>query len=79
MHEMAAKIAATGAVLDGTLRRVIFLFSKNETESRSFARSPNQLVSVLAWIWTIGILAAYTHGFADIIRLLWKWLMRIGT
>ena len=48
-------------------------------ESRSFARSPNQLVSVLAWIWTIGILAAYTHGFADIIRLLWNWLIRMGT
>lgn len=47
--------------------------------SRSLRRSPNQLMSVLAWIWTVGILAAYTHGFADIIRLLWNWLIRMGT
>ena len=39
--------------------------------SKSFPRSPNKLLSVLVWIWIIGILAAYTHGFADIIQLLW--------
>jgi len=36
-------------------------------------------MSVLAWFWTTGIVAAYTYGFVDIIRLLWTWLMRMGT
>ena len=47
--------------------------------SPSFPQWTNQLITILAWIWTFGILAAYTYGFANIIRLLWTWLMRMGT
>ena len=58
---------------------LFFCFPKMKQNSRSFPRSPNQFMSVLAWFWTTGIVAAYTYGFVDIIRLLWTWLMRMGT
>ena len=33
------------------------------------------LISALAWIWVIGILAAYIYGFLDIIQVLKSWLL----
>lgn len=41
-----------------------------KSERASRPQNPNPLLIAFAWLWVIGVLAAYIHGFADIIRLL---------
>lgn len=40
--------------------------------------STNRLLVTLAWLWVVGVLAVYIHGFADIIRLLLRAFPGVG-
>ncbi|PPR11109.1 MAG: hypothetical protein CFH41_01210 [Alphaproteobacteria bacterium MarineAlpha11_Bin1] len=39
----------------------------------------NRLLAALAWLWVGGLLIAYLYGFEDIIRLILRSFLEIGT
>ena len=50
-----------------------------KSERASRRQNPSPRLIAFAWLWVIGILAAYIYGFADIIRLLLQAFVGVGT